>query len=145
MTVLSRTGAAHRTKLMTQDRAERFARCIQANPRFVNVVVSESPRSAGKFLVTFNTSSDETGEKIRQDAHTARLERALVDGKDFIFVADDGGEFIWCMSTSGETYEVTSASCTCPDHQYRCRPNGLQCKHQLALIHGAAPVRSWAA
>lgn len=35
---------------------------------------------------------------------------------------------------SGDTHEPTAA-CTCPDYNYRCRKNGIDCKHILLVKH----------
>jgi len=144
MEMLSKNGAQFRTKTMEDARALRFSSCLKANPRFVGVAVCPCPKKLGHSYVTFNPASDPNGEAILARQQDARALRAATEGRDYIFVADDSGKFIWCMNPiSGETYEVTSVDCTCPDHHYRCRPAGIQCKHIVALVSGAAPVRSW--
>lgn len=144
METLSRNGAQFRSKTMEDAKAIRFANCLKANPRFVGVAVCPSPKKSGHSYVTFNPASDPNGEAILLRQQDARAERAMTEGADYIFAADDSGRFVWCMNPkSGETYEVTSVDCTCPDHHYRCRPAGIQCKHIIALVNGAAPVRSF--
>lgn len=78
----------------------------------------------------------------RQQA--AREERALAQGSSYLWIRDKnaGRPFFWLLSTSGEVYEVDAQgrSCSCPDHQFRCAPAGLMCKHVLALRNGLGTV-----
>jgi hypothetical protein len=143
MLSLTHAGCHFRTKLMDQAQAERFAHCLDANARFAKVTVEES-RSAGRFFVSFLPAAPERQAEMLETVQSERLVRALTEGSDYVFVVDDSARFMWCFNPrSGETWEVTSQSCTCPDHVYRCSRVGLKCKHQLALIHGQGEVRSW--
>lgn len=125
-----------RTKLMAFEAATRFARCLSANVRFAAVAIETSSRAKGekRHFVTFLPASRERLEALAQRQQDARTERAFV--QEFTFCADRDTErlFWWCYShESGETYETTEQSCSCPDAEYRCRANGLRCKHQIAL------------
>jgi predicted nucleic acid-binding Zn finger protein len=138
MQSLSRDGACYRTKLLDLEQAARFARCLGANPLFSAVAVEESPRSAGRFFVSFVPTNPERRQAMVAREQDKRHEKAVTEGQRYLFCLDkDGGRpFFWCLSTSGEVYEVTPETCSCPDHQFRCAPNGLKCKHRLALIEG---------
>lgn len=63
--------------------------------------------------------------------------RAVMNLDHFVIVpAEQGSFYVSDQSTSCEAYTVSAASCTCPDHQYRCAGRGLRCKHRVALaIH----------
>ena len=83
---------------------------------------------------------------LLQQHQDARAERAATQGFTFCADKDSGRLFFWCWShTSGEVYEVTPQSCNCPDHEFRCKANGLKCKHRIALQAAlvADEVRSW--
>lgn len=141
----------YRTKLMDIERASRFARCLGANERFAAVEIATSTRAKSdkKYFVTFLPSNPERLEEMAQRQQDARAERAATQGFSFILDKDAGRPFVWCHShTSGEVYELDCQghACSCPDHEYRCRPNGLKCKHQIALTNAIASgenIRTW--
>ncbi len=136
----------YRTKLMAQDRAERFARCLSGNPRFVNVAVTESSRARGaaKWFVAYQPASEERQAELRQDAQDTRAERAQAQAENYLFVLDDTGRYFHCLNvTSGEVYETTEHSCSCPDATYGCRPAGIHCKHTTLLRSDRAHIRGW--
>jgi hypothetical protein len=125
-----------RTKLMEIERAARFARCLQAYPRFAAVEIETSHRakSEKRYFVTFLPSNPERLEAMAQRQQDARASRAATQEFTFCLDKDAGRAFHWCHShATGEVYETTRESCSCPDAEYRCKPNGLKCKHQLAL------------
>jgi predicted nucleic acid-binding Zn finger protein len=133
MLSLTHAGCLYRTKPMAEAAAKRFARCLSSNSRFEQVSVFES-RSPGKFFVAYLPTNETRQAEMRATEQGKRQARAESEGRSYQFCMDEGGRFVWCLSTSGEVYEVTPKSCTCPDHTYRCsRVPGLQCKHQLAL------------
>ena len=138
MQTLSGNGSFYRTKLMDRTRAFQFAQCLEANPLFAAVEVEESKRSAGKFFVSYVPSNPERRRELVAREQDKREAKAITEGAEYVFCLDKdaGRPFWWCLSTSGEVYEVTPQACNCPDHTFRCGPNGLKCKHQLALIHG---------
>lgn len=150
MEILAQTGAFFRTKLMDLARAAAFARCIGANERFAEVTIETSTRakSERKYFVQFQPASDERKGAILDRQQDARAERAATQGFTFCLDKDAGRPFFWCWShTSGEVYETTQHSCNCPDHDFRCKPNGLSCKHILALdaeiARGGENLRTW--
>lgn len=135
--ITNRGELSMRTKLMEIAPAGRFARCLRANPRFTAVQIESNPRAKGDacYFVTFLPSSPERLEALAQRQQDARADRALSQAFTFCADKDSGRLFHWCHShATGEVYEVTPESCNCPDHEYRCAPNGLLCKHQIALL-----------
>lgn len=131
MQTLSSNGAGYRTRPMSQDRAEQFARCLAANPRFEGVVVLGS-RSPGKSVVVYRPANLGRQAELLDDQQNTRAARADAEGGNYVFAANGDGRW-WCLSTSGETYLVSLSGCDCPDHTYRCGAAGLACKHMLAL------------
>lgn len=129
----ARGAVGYRTKALPLEQAASFARCLRGNADFTDVGLEESRRAPGKWLVTFLPSNPARVADIAQRQADARQARAENEGRDYLFCADkDGGRlFWWCLSTSGEVYEVTPESCSCPDEEYRRCPGG--CKHQRAL------------
>lgn len=126
-----------RTRRLRYDQAKRFAVCLQANPRFTDVetVLSQRVRSAANAFVQYRPSNvDRQFEQIdRQQAK--RRQKALTEGRCYQWFLDTDGSrpFYWCLSSSGEVYEVDAGSCSCPDYQFRCRKvYDLRCKHILA-------------
>jgi len=136
METLSRNGGQFRTKLMSLGQAEQFAKCLRANPRFVGVSVNFSTRAketANRF-VTFLPTSDPSGQRILDRQQGARDQRAAEQIGNYTFLMDDSCRFYYCWNTvSGEVYETTTASCTCPDHEFRGRAAGVNCKHMTML------------
>jgi hypothetical protein len=145
MVTLSSQGAHYRTKLMERQRAEQFAKCLEANPLFTSVTVEESRRSPGRYLVSFQPANAERRVDMLVREQRSREARARAEGAGYVFCLDTdaGRPFFWCVSTSGEVYETTVESCSCPDHHYRLRGTGLSCKHQLALSAGLGEMRSF--
>lgn len=68
---------------------------------------------------------------------TDRMNRAVMEGSEYLWDLDDEGAFWRVESLSGECYEVTPQSCTCEDwvcqplQEDRAKPR--RCKHILAL------------
>jgi hypothetical protein len=134
--ILSKNGGQYRTRLMTQEHAEQFAACLRANSLFDGVMVYESPtaKTERRHYVVYHPSDPDACAAILQRQQQKRADKARAEAQDYLFVRDDQtGRFYWCMSASGEVYEVTDFSCTCPDFEYRCREAGVHCKHQVAL------------
>lgn len=130
MLSLSHTGLHYRTKPMDPARANQFAKCLAAHPAFTAVEV-QSSRSPGKAVVAYQPKSEQRLQAMRDTVQNQREERAASEGAGYVWLREPG--FHWCMSLSGEVYEVTPHSCTCADHVYRCKDAGLACKHQVAL------------
>lgn len=135
METLTTTGMlTFRTKLLELDLAARFALCLQANPRFCAVEIQTSARkkSERKYFVTYLPTNEKRALAMLDRQQEARAKRAAE--QEFVFCHDGDHDFYHCHSLgSGEVYETTLNSCSCPDHQFRCQPNGLACKHRLAL------------
>lgn len=143
-------GAYYRTRLLTADRAARFAACLSANAAFCDVaaVRSERAKCDVDHFVSFRPVSRERQAHMLERQQDTREQRAEEQGNSYQWVADKigyqwvadkigGRGFFWLLSTSGEVYEVHPAgTCSCPDFHYRCEPNGLRCKHLIALDQG---------
>lgn len=138
MEILSRAGAGYRTRLMEAGPAERFARCLRGNAQYVGVQVRESRTAKGprRWFVAYFPADDARYSRLLQGHREERAARAAAEGAGFVFCADPSGRFEWCLSRSGEVYEVTAHSCTCPDYHYRGAGSGVPCKHMLALRAG---------
>lgn len=135
MTTFAETGMlTFRTCLMKLEPAARFALCLEANPRFCAVEIQTSRRAKGerKYFVTYLPANPERVEAMVDRQQQARARRA--DEQEFVFCHDGDHDFYHCHSVaSGEVYETTLNSCSCPDHTFRCHSSGLACKHRLAL------------
>lgn len=127
-----------RTKLLRYDRARRFAKCLKANPRFCEATVEPSVKARGQacHFVQYRPHNPDRQYQQIDRQQEKRLQKALTEGRCYQWHLDTDGRrpFYWCLSTSGEVYEVTSGDCTCPDYEYRCtKVYSLRCKHILAL------------
>lgn len=124
-----------RTILLDIEQAGRWARCLAANARFTNVEIQISRRAKSadvRYFVTWQPASPARQAAMMDRQQNLRARRA--DEEQFTFCHDGDHDFYHCLSHgSGETYETTLHSCSCPDHSFRCAPNGLACKHQLSL------------
>jgi predicted nucleic acid-binding Zn finger protein len=149
MLTLSSAGAGYRTKLMDRPTADRFAACLQANPRFTDVAVCESGRTQNpevRWFVAYAPASETRQAALASSEQHKRLQTSLEEGSSYVFCLDQDGArpFFYCLNPrSGEVYEVTERTCTCPDFHYRCRHAGLHCKHQLALLNGLGQAASF--
>jgi hypothetical protein len=130
---------SYRTRCLERGAAERFAKALAANSRFTEVSTEESPRAMGsrRWFVQFVPSNPARVADMRQRQQLARKRRS--ERSPFTFALDTDGDrpFYWCHSLkSGEVYQIDpeGRSCSCADSLYRCRPNGLLCKHSLALL-----------
>lgn len=123
----------YRTKLLSEKQASAFAAALRANSRFAMVSVERSSRARGEkaFIVRFEPSNAARKEALVNNAQDQRTERALT--QSFTFCRDTDHDFCHCLSHSGEVYETTLNSCSCPDETYRCSGVGLACKHRIAL------------
>jgi hypothetical protein len=127
-------GITYRTKLISGQQAESFARALTAHPSFIEVQVEQSPRAKGekRFYVRYKPTSARCQEAMKDRQQSAREERAKA--QLFTFVRDESGRYHHCLShQTGNVYEVTTCSCSCEDKVYRAGPAGLRCKHELAL------------
>lgn len=136
METLSQAGAHFRTKCLTIERAGAFAKCLGENARFANITIETSARakSASRYFVQFDAANCERMDALRGRQQDARAQRAEQQTFTFCLDKDAGRSFFWCWShSSGEVYETTEHSCSCPDAEFRCKPNRLLCKHSIAL------------
>jgi predicted nucleic acid-binding Zn finger protein len=122
---------SYRTRLFaTTEQAFAFARCLHNNDRFEAVEVCQSKKAPGKWFVTFRPSNPARQQAILDRQQDARAQRAA-EG-DFLFIEDRG--FVWVVNQeTGGCYAVDAHSCSCPDHLYRLRDSGVECKHRLAV------------
>lgn len=122
---------------MPQAQAERFAKCLRANRAFGNAFVAEShtAKSDRRFYVAYHPSNPERCAELLDGERGKREVKALTEGHGYLFLKSEDAEFWFCLSTSGEVYEVHPLGCTCPDWEFRARGAGIPCKHVLALIN----------
>lgn len=137
----------YRTKCLSIEAAARFARCLGANQKFTGVEIERSNRAKGEkcWIVLFQPASEARQESLEQRQQDTRAQRAAAQAFTFCADKDSGRLFWWVFShSSGETYEVSEHSCSCPDQTYNLRGTSLRCKHRLALA-AAKPeeIRSW--
>ena len=124
----------YRTKLLSQAKAESFAKALRSNDRFAFVTVEKSPRAKSEkaWLVRFEPSNAARKAALVDAAQDARTERALCG--TFTFAVDPDRPHYHCFShQSGECYTLDLNTCDCPDETYRCSHVGLACKHRIAL------------
>lgn len=146
MQSLTHRGLVYRTKLLTTDQAWRFATCLKANSRFTDVLMVHSSRATGprRYYVAYRPSNPDRQAELTAHQQQSREERALAEGSGYTWVRDGNAArpFFWCLSTSGEVYEVDpkGGTCSCPDFECRCRRAGISCKHLLALQNGLGTV-----
>lgn len=135
-TILPDGTIVYRTALMERNRAFGFARCLAANAgRFCDVEVLQSARAKGAaaWFVRFRPARRERLSALLQAEWDKRAKKAAEEGGEYVFVRFAGESHTWCFNPiSGETYQVTAFSCSCPDFQFRCSKAGIQCKHQQA-------------
>ena len=146
MQSLTHAGCYYRTKLMSLEKAGRFARCLGTNRRFteVSIEASERAKSEAKYFVRYLPKSETRQLQMLEGQQQAREARAEAQGVNYLFVLDEGGRFFWCHNlASGEVYETTEETCDCPDFHYRCRGSGLHCKHVVMLREGHSPIQGW--
>jgi hypothetical protein len=132
------TFCGYRTRLLPQARAERFARCLQANPNFANVTVKESATAKNRYhchYVAYQPASPGRAEQLRAAEAATREERAEEQAGNYEFWADpDSHGLFWTLNLqSQEVYETTIGSCTCPDHTFRGAGASVPCKHIILL------------
>lgn len=133
----------YRTQLLTKDAAERFSRCLLANPRYLKAEVEESGKAIGlkRFFVCSIPARKERRDAMTNALQDSRIRRAEIEGPDYRWHQDDYSSrhgFVYCESISGEVYEVTHRNCSCPDWEFRCRKARIQCKHQIAYAQWMA-------
>lgn len=147
MQVINNGQLYHRTRVMLLGAAERFARCLAGNARFVDVEVCKSnytPSEECCWYVRFLPASETRQAELMADHHEARVTRAREQAGRYEFVLDDTGRFFHCLNLeTGECREVTERSCSCEDFHYRGRQTGVFCKHIQALRENLSPVRGW--
>lgn len=121
----------YRTRLLTLARAHSFCACLQANRRFKCVSVVESTHTAEMYFVQYQPSNQSRYADLYFEQYRQRELKGQTEGRcyDFHLHEVGGNLFYLCASTSGETYEVTPESCSCPDYQYRGKKSGIPCKH----------------
>lgn len=136
-TIINQDGAVvYRTKTMQLAQAAAFAKCLQANAdRFMGVEIVEARTKVEQYFVAFQPVSRERQADMYEGQFNARKERAEVELTTFIFWKDpDRMGVYWCFSEgSGNTYELTTFDCDCPDATFRAARAGLVCKHRHAL------------
>lgn len=130
---------AYQSKRLTIEQAQSFAACVSANStRFTNVQTVHDPKAKGArcWRVVFQPVGRNAMAAIGERENHSRLTRAEQEGVDYIYLLDVSApqpHYRVFNPHSGETYELDSSTCTCPDFQYRCGkvPGfGLYCKHQ---------------
>lgn len=133
------TFCAHRTRLVNESRALSFAKMVAANADFTNVEVKFSPTAKGerRFFVSYVPTNPQRAAALRSIAEDARDQRAQDQRENYLFVPDCFGRgFHDCVNlTTGESYEVSAHTCTCPDFHYRGSQQNppVPCKHMRML------------
>jgi hypothetical protein len=137
MEIIAQNGqVVYRTRCLEIEQAAWFAKCLGANPRFTGIEIAESSRAKGerRWFVAFAPANEERQAAMVERQQTAREERAAARQYTFCLDKNSGRALFWCHSHhSGEVYEVTERTYSCPDHQLRCSRAGLRCSHQIAL------------
>lgn len=120
---------------MDPSQAERFARCLTANPAFTAVAVETSPRNQAKRFVAYVPTNPQRRAEMLTREQDKRQAKAETEGRDYVFAKDPDSvqPFCWVLSTSGEVYETTLFDCSCPDFRFRLQGTGVCCKHMTAL------------
>lgn len=148
MQVINDGRMCFRTRAMEAAQAERFAQCIQANPRFERADVCKSnytPSETKCWYVRYLPRSADRQAEMVADFIRTRLDRAIARAADYEFVRDDSARFFHVVNKqTGETHQCTERSCDCGDHHYRGRQlGGAPCLHMLCLVMGLSPIRGW--
>lgn len=147
MQVINNGQLYYRTQAMTLPQAERFARCIQGNPRFLDVAVCKSnytPSEERCWYVRYLPTSPTRQAELVADHADARRERAQAQAARYEFVLDDTGRYFHCLNVeSGEVHETTERCCSCADFHYRGRQTGVPCKHVVMLREALSTIRGW--
>lgn len=125
-----------KTKLMDREPAFRFARCLQGNSQYTEVLVSESGHS-GRFYVTYRPVSGSRAQAMVTREQAKQDRRGDEQQDNYLVCADESGRFHWVANLlSGEVYECTVGHhCTCPHSHYRLQRPGLDllCKHDRVV------------
>lgn len=143
MITLAQNGVQYRTRLMDRSRADRFARCLRANPHFDGVMLNESGRARNpvcRFFVTFHPRNPDALLALVDRVQAEQDARAEAQWFDYLVVEADGGQFFYVENlNSGEVYECHPlGGCTCPHYENRLRGSALRCKHaRIIEIHQA--------
>ena len=146
MQSITRTGeAGFRTRLMQREQAARFAKCLAANAQFQSALVCEQPAARGpvRWYVFYVPASPDRQRAILQSAARRREQTAVREAGGYHWVPDPDHDFHHCLSVSGEVYEVTPVTCTCPDWMMRGNKLSIPCKHQIALRERRGTFSDW--
>jgi predicted nucleic acid-binding Zn finger protein len=129
----------YRTRPISRSRAFSFAKCLDANRRFTRVSVVRAISGSG-WHVIYQPASQKARHRLYLVQYRARELRAAAEGAAYRFsLAVDAGFPVYrCRSASGRVYEVTQASCSCPDFQKRGQRSGVPCKHLHAYRSAVA-------
>jgi len=123
-----------RTRLMPRQRAEAFARALQARDYILKAEVILQPRASEPrcYYVEFITAG--TADRAHAWLQQQRSDRAAKEGAGYQYWVDpDEPRRTWVLSVSGNVWEMWRGDCDCPDHACRGRKAGLRCKHMIEL------------
>ena len=142
--ISTKTGEVYyRTVLFrSQARAEAFCRCLTANARFQAASVAQSNQGSGWF-VQYQPSSASRRADLYYQQYRQRELKAKTESPCYTFdlcTTHPANPFYRCLSVSGEVYDVTEKTCSCPDWQHRGRKSGLPCKH-IQAYHTAVATQ----
>jgi hypothetical protein len=122
----------YRTKPLSHTHAISFSKCISANPRFKDAVVSEIKKDSDKWAVFYKPASEKRLQSLLQKAAETRKLRSQDQKDDYkkVFI---GYAYLITNIKTGKQYETSSYGCSCPDYQNRGKELGIPCKHQILI------------
>ena len=126
-----------RSVLMPKDRAMRFAAALSET--LLAEAVRDHHASGANYYVRFVRAPRPSAQAAQMA--DARAMRAADQVRDMEFVPiGSSAQWSLCVHTYPDKtgavgmYEVSAEECQCPDYEFRCRREGIRCKHSRALL-----------
>ena len=119
-----KTFCGYRTRLLPRSQAERFARCLAANPIFAHVTLKERSTARDRdccHFVVYQPANAARVAHLRRRKPSGGASGRTSRRADYDFWADpDCPGLYWTLNLrSQEVYETTVASCDCGDYTFR--------------------------
>lgn len=136
MTIINREGEIlYRTRLMfDMAAAARFAKMLDANPRFVHPEIYRSDRSAKPaWYVAYAPANPSRADLVIERKQQERYDRYMENQLAYKFI-DMSPTSARIITPAGDHYVVTENSCTCQDYLSTCRKLNILCKHILCYL-----------